>query len=981
MRRLVLLLAVAALAAAVSAQRRPVGASFATRSAVLAKHAMAATSHPLATEAALETMRAGGSAVDAAIAANAVLALLEPTGSGLGGDMFAIVWDAKRKQLSGLNGSGRSPKALTLAEFDKRGLEHIPPFGPLPISVPGCVDGWFTLHERFGKLPMAKVLAPAIGYADEGAPVTRVIAYYWRAGGRVLKDQPGFADVYLPGGRPPREGELFRNPALANTLRTLAKDGRDAFYAGPIAARLAAFVQEHGGFLSAEDLAAHHSEWVEPVSVNYRGYDVFELPPNGQGIAALQILNILEGYDLASMGFGSADHLHAFIEAKKLAFEDRARFYADPAFYDVPVARLLSKDYAAKRRDRIDMQHAASSYPTDAPEHGDTVYLTTADPEGNMVSWIQSNYRGFGSRADATGSRLLPAGPRRAVRPDAGTRELVRAGQAAVPHHHPELRHEGRRAVAQLRRDGWRDAAAGARLGAQQPDRLRDGAAGGRRRATRAPRRLVAADRGADDRWRRGVPRGGVPAGRRRRAAPTRPRRHRERQQRRVRRVSGDPARCDERHLARCIGVAQRRPGGGILGERTAADIPALGGWRPLVRLRRMHIPRSARLLGAALVVLGAAPVLVAQGGPPPLPEGAQTKTTDSGLKYTVIEPGQGDPIAHPGDLVTAQYTGWLKSTGKKFDSSWDRDEPIKVTVGEGVIAGWSEGLQLMPKGAVYRFEVPPELGYGSHGKGEVPPDATLVFDIELLDVRHPPALPPAHPENQKTLEDGLVYEVLEPGEGRTCEAEDPFSMHLSIFGPDGKLLDSTKMSGEPIRATVGGMRYPVLKKMPLHMKKGTVVRVEASKEQALGERTPPGMDNTIWVLEMVDIRKPLPVPDFKMPADDELQSSDTGLKWKIVKQGEGESPKPTDTVTVNYAGRLTDGTLFDSSFQRGEPATFPLKAVIPGWTEGVSMMKPGEVRILVVPGDLAYGEQGSPPQIGPNATLVFWVQLLKVGE
>ena len=382
-----------------SAQQRRIGLPFATRSEVLAPHAMAATSQPLATTAALEVMRRGGSAVDGAIAANAVLGLTEPTGAGIGGDLFAIVWDPKERRLFGLNASGRSPRSLTLAHLESLGLTHIPPFGPLPVTVPGAVDGWFELHGRFGRLPMTAVLAPAIGYARDGFPVTEVIADGWRRNVRALEEYPGFAATFMPGGRAPARGETFSNPRLARTYESIARGGREAFYRGDIARAIDAYMKANGGFLSYEDLASHRSEWVEPVSVNYRGYDVWELPPNGQGIAALQMLNILEGYDLAKMGFGSADYLHLFTEAKKLVFEDRARYYADPDFAPAPLSRLLSDAYAAERRAMIDMSRAASSYPAgEMPgARSDTVYLTVADGDGMMVSLIQSNFRGMGS--------------------------------------------------------------------------------------------------------------------------------------------------------------------------------------------------------------------------------------------------------------------------------------------------------------------------------------------------------------------------------------------------------------------------------------------------------------------------------------------------------------------------------------------------------------------------------------------------------
>ena len=309
------------------------------------------------------------------------------------------MWDAESKQLSGYNGSGRSPAGLTLQHFQDQGIERIPKRGALPVSVPGCVDGWFALHERFGKLPMAQVLSPAASYAERGAPVPQTIAYWWAKNAAVLKDYPGFSETFLPHGRSPREGEVFANPRLAATLRILAKEGRDGFYSGPVAETIAGHVQAQGGFLSTSDLANHRGEWVDPVSADYRGVTLWELPPNGQGVSALQMLNILEGYDLASMGFGSADHLHVLIEAKKLAFADRARYFADPAFAEAPLERLLSKDYAASLRERIDMAKAAKLDLPDpaAIEQGDTIYLCTADAAGNMVSLIQSNYRGMGS--------------------------------------------------------------------------------------------------------------------------------------------------------------------------------------------------------------------------------------------------------------------------------------------------------------------------------------------------------------------------------------------------------------------------------------------------------------------------------------------------------------------------------------------------------------------------------------------------------
>jgi gamma-glutamyltranspeptidase/glutathione hydrolase len=378
---------------------RVTGLAHASRSEIIAPHGMAATSQPLATQIALDILKAGGSAVDAAIAANAALGLMEPTGCGIGGDLFAIVWDADKGELAGLNASGRAPQAMTIEYFREHGIDSIPKYGPLPVSVPGAVDGWFELHGRYGKLPMSDILAPAISYARRGFPVSEVIAFYMSRSVEARKDYPGFVETFMPNGRMPRKGEMFWNPRLASTYEALAEGGRDVFYKGDIARKIDAYMTEQGGLLRYEDLAAHRSEWITPVSTNYRGWDVFELPPNGQGIAALQILNILEDYDIASMGFGSAEYIHALVEAKKLAYEDRAKFYADMDFVDVPVEMLISKKYADERRQLISMERAAQSVPAgDARlEDGDTIYLTVADKHGNMVSLIQSNYRGMGS--------------------------------------------------------------------------------------------------------------------------------------------------------------------------------------------------------------------------------------------------------------------------------------------------------------------------------------------------------------------------------------------------------------------------------------------------------------------------------------------------------------------------------------------------------------------------------------------------------
>ena len=381
------------------AQDRITGESFATRSVVLGQNGMVATSHPLATQIGLDILKSGGNAIDAAIAANAALGLMEPTGCGIGGDLFAIVWDNEAKKLYGLNASGRSPESLTLKYFEKQKSTKIPSFGPLPVSVPGAVDGWFELHGKFGSKPMGEILQPAIDYAEKGFPLTELIAWYMNRSVPffISRGFPNIEDTYMGqnGGELPKEGEIYKNPYLANTYRKIAEGGRDAFYKGDIAKTIGAFIKEQGGFLSAKDFAKHKSEWVEPVSINYRGYDVWELPPNGQGIATLQMLEILEGYDFSNIAFGSAEHLHLFTEAKKLAFEDRAKYYADMDFFDVPVEQLLSEEYAASRRAQI--TDRAGRYEAGEISAGETIYMTVADKDGNMISLIQSNYRGMGS--------------------------------------------------------------------------------------------------------------------------------------------------------------------------------------------------------------------------------------------------------------------------------------------------------------------------------------------------------------------------------------------------------------------------------------------------------------------------------------------------------------------------------------------------------------------------------------------------------
>jgi gamma-glutamyltranspeptidase / glutathione hydrolase len=420
---------------------RLVGEPFASRSPVTARNGMAATSHPLASQIALDILKQGGSAVDAAIAANAALGLMEPVNSGIGGDLYAIVWDPGTRRLYGLNASGRSPAGLSLETLKKRLGERaaIPIYGALSVSVPGTVDGWFELHGRFGRLPMEQLLAPTIRYAREGFPLTQVIAHIWQdnadafeANADAIEELDNFRATFLIDGKAPEEGEIFRNPDLAATYERIGREGRDAFYSGAIAETIDAYMRRIGGFLFREDLASHTSIWVDPVVANYRGYDVFQLPPNTQGVAALQMLKILEGYDLASMGVNSADYLHLQAEAKKLAFADRARYYSDPDFAEAPIDWLISEEYAEQRRRLIRMDRALREIDHGDPrlEAGDTVYLTTADSTGMMVSLIQSNYWEMGSG-------LVPDG--------LGFMLQDRGALFALDEHHPNVYAPGKR--------------------------------------------------------------------------------------------------------------------------------------------------------------------------------------------------------------------------------------------------------------------------------------------------------------------------------------------------------------------------------------------------------------------------------------------------------------------------------------------------------------------------------------------------------
>ncbi len=376
---------------------RVTGEQFASRSEVIGQHGMIATSHPLATQIGLDILKKGGTAIDAAIAANIALGLMEPTGSGMGGDLFAIVWDAKEHKLFGLNASGPAPQSISLDYFKEQKLNKIPPFGPLPVTVPGAVDGWVKLHEKFGNQSFASLFEPTIEYARKGFPVTETIAYYLDKSKDVFKKYPNFAEVWMREGKTTKKGEIFKNPQLAKTLEIISNKGRAGFYEGEVAKTISDFIQAQGGFLTYQDLAEFHSEWVEPVTTNYRGYDIWELPPNGQGVAALQILNILENFDVKKMGLFSSEYIHLFVEAKKLAFADRAKHYADPNFAKIPIKQLISKSYAKERAALIDPEKPALVDQSGISSNGDTIYLTAADEYGNMISLIQSNYRGMGS--------------------------------------------------------------------------------------------------------------------------------------------------------------------------------------------------------------------------------------------------------------------------------------------------------------------------------------------------------------------------------------------------------------------------------------------------------------------------------------------------------------------------------------------------------------------------------------------------------
>jgi len=414
------------------------------------RNGVIATSQPLASAAGLQVLQAGGNAIDAAVTAAAVLAVVEPTMTGIGGDVFAIVHDAKTKTLRGLNSSGRAGSNATADALVAKGITHMPTDGVYPVTVPGAIAGWAALLEQHGTITLARALAPAIRYALDGFPVSEIIANQWVDGAERLSVDPAAAAVFLPGGRAPKPGEIFRNPDLARTLEQIANGGRDVFYRGLVGAAIVADIQKREGSLTAADLAAHHADWIDPISTNYRGYDVYELPPNTQGFVALEMLNILEGYDVASLGHNSADYLHRLAEAKRIAFADRAAYLADLRFVPPSTLQaLISKDYASTRRREIDLARAASGYNPgvfggmvpdgtvsgttasagtppgsvvdgtalddtvsrdvsfDGRDHGDTVYLAAADGEGNAISFINSLFSSFGSGVVVPGTGVL----------------------------------------------------------------------------------------------------------------------------------------------------------------------------------------------------------------------------------------------------------------------------------------------------------------------------------------------------------------------------------------------------------------------------------------------------------------------------------------------------------------------------------------------------------------------------------------------
>ena len=385
---------------------RITGASFAGRSTVWGMHGAAATAHPTATLIGIETLKRGGSAIDAAIAINAALGFLEPVANGIGGDAFCMLWDPKQRKVVGFNGSGNSPRGLSLetARGKANARGYLPSYGAVTVNVPGAVDAWWSAHQRYGKLPWKDVLLPVAELCEQGVPMPQTIAWYLQRNmanfdrSTIIEENDNRKIVYAPGGATPKVGEVFANPYLGKTLRLIAEGGRDAFYDGPIADQIEAYFKRIGGWLTRADMAAHHTDWVEPLRTDYRGVDVYSLPPNSQGLSTNQILNVCEQFDIKGMGFQSAASIHHQAEAKRLAFEDRARYFTDPRFADIPLEWLNSKAYAVERAKLIRPDRVMDRvFPGEAPTQGDTTYFSVADSDGMMVSWIQSNYRGMGS--------------------------------------------------------------------------------------------------------------------------------------------------------------------------------------------------------------------------------------------------------------------------------------------------------------------------------------------------------------------------------------------------------------------------------------------------------------------------------------------------------------------------------------------------------------------------------------------------------
>ena len=377
---------------------RPARSPHGSRSEVIAPHGMVAASQPLAAQVGLDILKAGGNAIDAAVAVNAVLGLVEPHMNGVGGDLFAIVWDAKSEQLYGLNATGRAPYEISRETLVGQGIDRMPGNGPLTWTVPGAVDGWHELLDRFGTMSLSDVLSPAIEYARNGFPVSEIIQRQWAGAAQALAQWPDSASTYLPGGRPPQAGEVFKNTNLASTYEAIAQGGRDAFYRGDIARRIVAFSEANGGYFTMRDFVDHSSVWVDPVGTSYRGYDVWEIPPNSSGILALMILNIMEGYDVAAMGHNSSELIHLFAEAKKLVWADRDTYVADADANQLPTTALISKSYADRRRSLISRDSASKTVAPGRPfEHSDTVYLTVVDKDRNAISLIESIFGGFGS--------------------------------------------------------------------------------------------------------------------------------------------------------------------------------------------------------------------------------------------------------------------------------------------------------------------------------------------------------------------------------------------------------------------------------------------------------------------------------------------------------------------------------------------------------------------------------------------------------